>query len=242
MPVNLDALLRYHTIDYCLQNQNLPNRRSIRLKGYDYSQEGLYFITICCEDRICRFGKVVNGKMVLNETGKIAEACWVQIPQHFPNVVLHEYVIMPNHIHGIIQIVGAKNFSPDTPHTPDTGTPEEKWAKDISPENKRAKDISPENKWQIDISPEEKRAKDFSPEEIRVKNFSPQSGTSKTVGSIVRGFKIGVTKWVRQNTEIQKLWQRNYYENIIRNEQAYQNISRYIQNNPLNWGKDKFYH
>lgn len=173
-----------------------PNRRSIRLKGYDYSQEGLYFLTLCCQDRICRFGKAVNGEMVLNETGKIAEGCWLQIPEHFPNVVLHEFVIMPNHIHGIVEIVGAKNFSPENQ----------------TDQNDQAKD------------------------------FPPQPGTSKTVGSIVRGFRIGVTKWVQQKTEIQHLWQRDYYEHIIRDEKAYHNISRYIQNNPLNWGEDKFYH
>lgn len=181
---------------------NQFNRRSIRLKGYDYSKEGLYFVTICCQDRACRFGNVVNDEMILNEAGKVAEACWLKIPEHFPNVILGDFVIMPNHVHGIVEIVGAKNFSPE----------------------------------EIDISPEEKRAKDVSPQRVPIIN-----GTSKTVGSIVRGFKIGVTKWVRQNTNIYDLWQRNYYENIIRDEKAYHNIAQYILNNPLNWGKDKFH-
>lgn len=231
---------------------NLPNRRSIRLKAYDYSQEGLYFLTLCCQDRICRFGKVVNGKMILNERGKIAEVCWLQIPEHFPNVILHEYVIMPNHIHGIIEIaqakncqpdqtVGAKNFSPVNDNeikdfSPINQTNNLERAKDFSPQPETAKDISSGNNWKEDNSSENIRAKDFSPQRNPV-----IKGTSKTVGSIVRGFKIGVTKWVRQNTDIHHLWRRDYYEHVIRNDSAYDKISTYIQNNPLNWGKDKFY-
>ncbi len=85
------------------------HRRSIRLGGYDYSQPGAYFITLCTHNRQCLFGDVVNGKMVLNGYGKIVEHCWLEIPQHFEHVELDEYVVMPNHIHGIIIIknVGA---------------------------------------------------------------------------------------------------------------------------------------
>ncbi|WAC41655.1 transposase [Pedobacter sp. SL55] len=146
-----------------------------------------------------------NDEMVLIEKGKIAEGCWSQIPEHFPSVVLHEFVIMPNHIHGSVEIVWTK-------HQP-------------SDETVGAKNLSPENQ---------------TDQNDRAKYFPPQPGTSKTVGSIVRGFKISVTKWVWQNTEIQHLWQRDDYEHIIRKERAYHNISRYIQNNPLNWGEDKF--
>lgn len=123
--------------------------------------------------------------MVLNDAGAIADQYWYAIPEHFPNVVLHEYIVMPNHVHGIIQLVGAKN----------NGT----------------------------------------------KNISPPRSPSKTIGSIVRGFKIGVTKWMRQNTDVQNVWQRNYYEYIIRDERTYQNIVRYIINNPMNWKQDTFY-
>lgn len=106
-------------------NPLIHHRRSIRLKGYDYAQEGLYFITICCFENKHLFGKIMNGVMVLNEAGKVAEKCWLEIPEHFKNVVLHAFVIMPNHVHGILEIVragakkeinmdraGAKNFSP----------------------------------------------------------------------------------------------------------------------------------
>ena len=106
-------------------NPLIHHRRSIRLKGYDYAKEGLYFITICCFENKHLFGKIVDGVMVLNEAGKVAEKCWLEIPAHFKNVVLHAFVIMPNHVHGILEIVGAgvkkeinmdraeaKNFSP----------------------------------------------------------------------------------------------------------------------------------
>ncbi len=115
---------------------------------------------------------------------------------------------MPNHVHGIIEIVtnvGAKHFSPEN---------NEHCTKHFSLENNEH--------WAKDISP-------------------LPNGTSKTVGSIVRGFKIGVTKWVRQNTDIYQVWQRNYHEHIIRNENACIKIGEYIKNNPQKWDEDCFY-
>ena len=170
-----------------MKRNNLYNRRSIRLKGYDYAQGGLYFITLCCQNRACLFGDVVNGEMKWNDAGKIADECWMDIPKHFPNSVLHQHIVMPNHIHGIIELsdivpVGAKNFSPRL--------------------------------------------------QIPEPSSQPFSSPSKTIGSIVRGYKIGVTKWMRQNTDLFYVWQRNYYEHIIRNKQSYQRISEYIMNNP----------
>jgi len=172
------------------------NRRSIRLHGYDYSQEGLYFVTLCVQNRLRLFGEIVDSEMLLNQAGEYAQTCWLEIPKHFSNVNLHEFVIMPNHIHGIIEIVGAKNFLPSNVNT----------SRDY-PQNK-AKDIS------------------------------PLHGTSKTIGSIVRGFKIGVTKWCRHHTDIYNVWQRNYYEHIIRDFNDYGRIVDYIQDNPSNWPQD----
>ena len=91
------------------------NRVSIRLKGYDYSRAGLYFITICCHHKVPRFGVVVNGKMELNEFGKIAYAEWLKLSERFSNVELDAFQIMPDHMHGIILLknppVGA-GFTP----------------------------------------------------------------------------------------------------------------------------------
>ena len=163
------------------------HRRSIRLPGYDYSRAGAYFVTICVQDRACLFGDIADGVMRLNDAGRVVERCWHEIPIHFPHVELDEFVIMPNHVHGIIVIVenhvAAKNFSP-------------------LPERRPA-------------------------------------GTSGTIGSIIRGFKIGVTKWFRENTVVQTVWQRNYYEHIIRNDESLNRIREYIANNPREWEIDQ---
>jgi len=79
-------------------------RKSIRLPGYDYSQYGWYFVTVCTKDRVCILGEIMNGGMVLSEVGKIANQYWCGIPKHFDGVSLEEHVVMPNHIHGIIVI------------------------------------------------------------------------------------------------------------------------------------------
>jgi Transposase and inactivated derivatives len=143
-------------------------------------------VTICTQNRECLFGEIVDKEMILNDAGRVAEKCWNDIPIHFPHVELDEWVMMPNHIHGILSIVGAKNFSPlQQPPTRKT------------------------------------------------------RGTSKTIGSITRGFKIGVTKWMRQNNVIHHVWQRNYYEHIVRNENEFNRIREYIVNNPIQWEFDR---
>ena len=96
-------------------NPDIHHRRSIRLKNYDYSRKGLYFISICTQNRLCLFGEVKNDEIILNDAGKTVEKCWLEIPSHFPHVTLDAFCIMPNHIHGIliiIEFVGAKNFLP----------------------------------------------------------------------------------------------------------------------------------
>lgn len=179
-------------------NPAIHHRKSIRLKGYDYAQEGFYFITICCQDRAQLFGKIEGTQLILNECGEIAHKCWLEIPEHFPNVALHDHIIMPNHVHGIIEIKFKSNHIENPP--PDLTTV---------------------------------GANDDSP--LRSLNRVLPRSPSKTVGSIVRGFKIGVTKWMRQNTNVYKVWQRNYFDNIIRNEQSFDRISDYIRNNPKKW-------
>ena len=224
-----------------IYNPQMHNRRSIRFKGYDYTQAGLYFITICCQNRACLFGEIENGKMMLNDAGAIANDCWLNIPNHFPNAILHEYVIMPNHVHGIIELVGANNHSPKTNnhspvsklHSPKTElhSPKNKKNNNSVIGDNRAKNVSVIG---------DNRAKNVSViGDNRAKNVSPLRSPSKTVGSVVRGFKIGVTKWMRQNTDTFYIWQRNYWEHIIRDDISYENISQYIINNPTKWNNDK---
>jgi REP element-mobilizing transposase RayT len=200
-------------------NPDKHHRRSIRLQGYDYSQPGIYFITLCTYNRECLFGEILNGEMRLNEFGKMTNQCWLEIPNHFPQTELDEFVIMPDHIHGIIilnDIVGAKNV----------GT------KIVGVQNVGTKIVG---------------AKNFSPLPMPTpipiptpeRNITPFRSPSKTIGSIIRGFKIGVTKWFRQNTDIYVVWQRNFYEHIIRNEVELNRIRQYIIDNPKKWKTDE---
>src|SRR5207249_1551313 len=92
-------------------------RKSIRLKGYDYSQPGLYFVTICAFARKCLFGTVVDGVMRVNEAGNIIDECWDDLPNHYPNVELDEFGVMPNHVHGIVALVEPAAGGSETPPT-----------------------------------------------------------------------------------------------------------------------------
>ena len=169
---------------------NSHHRRSIRLKRYDYSQSGRYFLTLCVKGRKHLFGNIVDGEMILNEAGRFARECWLAIPDHFPRAIVLEFVIMPNHVHGIIEL---KDKSIEGPNS----------------------------------MPHEKQKHRF------------QGMIPRSVSSIVKGFKIGVTKWFRANTEVREVWQRDYYEIVIRDEEAYHRIARYIRNNPRNWREDR---
>ncbi len=158
--------------------------------------------------------------MNLNDIGKIADECWVAIPKHFPNAILHEYVVMPNHVHGIIEItndeivgaiVGAENFLPQ-----------------------RENFLPLRNDAVITVG-----VQNFEPQPPKQNAF--QKMIPRSIGSIVKGFKIGVTIKSKDVLPDIKIWQRNYHEHIIRNEQSYQTISAYIINNPAKWKDDKFY-
>jgi putative transposase len=94
-------------------NPAIHHRRSIRIQGFDYSGKGNYFITICCEQRRHLFGKIVDGQMQLNQAGESARKCWLAIPDHFPHVTLEEFVIMPDHVHGVLCILTDGNDNPE---------------------------------------------------------------------------------------------------------------------------------
>ena len=187
-------------------NPQIHHRRSIRLKGYDYSQAGAYFITICCQDRKCRFGEIVNDEMILNEFGIIACNEWKKLPERFPNFELDVFQVMPNHMHGIIVLTGASigNMSNDV-------------GAGLAPAHDNAS-----NDTGAGASP------------------------APTVGNIMGAYKSLVANhcldiYKMENKTMGKLWQRNFYEHIIRNETSYQTISNYIINNPSSWKDDTFF-
>ena len=187
-------------------NPEIHKRRSIRLKGYDYSQAGLYFITICVQDRECLFGNIENGEMILNDAGKMIETEWLNLNNRFSNIELHEFIVMPNHFHGILEIVGATLVVAQN---------------DVNTQNKNNDN-----------------------EKGQPQGIAP----TKTVGDMMDAFKsISTVEYIRGVKNLGwkpfdgRIWQRNYYEHIIRNEQSYQTISNYIINNPAKWQEDKFY-
>jgi putative transposase len=205
--------------DLVTYDPNKHQRRSIRLPGYGYDQPGAYFATVCTEGHVCLFGRVVGEAMGWNNAGRMVEKCWRNIPMHFPHVTLDEFIVMPNHVHGILVIAGAN----DNPivgvnnHSP------------LSSDNAPPRTV--ENSFG--------RANDYSPLPADRPSPWPQ-GTSKTIGAIIRGFKIGVVRWMRENTGVRDIWQRNYFEHIIRNDVALNRIRQYILDNPVHWAYDRY--
>lgn len=174
------------------------HRRSIRLKEYNYTTAGAYFITICTRQRECLFGTIEQGKMQLNLFGEIVQAGWSKLPDYFRLVKLDQFVVMPNHIHGIVWL-GNTNCKGEAVASKITAI---------------EKDIH------ATASP------------------LPMNGTqSGSIGAIVQNFKSVSTRRINQNRKTAgvPVWQRNYYEHIIRDDRALQHIRQYIQNNPLSW-------
>jgi len=192
---------------------NLPRRSPTRLRDYDYRQPGAYFVTICAQHRKCLFGAITDGKMRLNEIGQIVVECWERIPQHFPSVELGECVIMPNHFHGIISwgIMEAR-----APHLP----------KNIN--TRRGEVTSPVN---------------TNPTNRSGEVTSPARKGSPALGKIVAYFKHQSTKHINQhhNKPGTRIWQRNYYDHVIRDDPDLQRLRQYIQDNPMKWALDQLH-
>ncbi|HRI27846.1 MAG TPA: hypothetical protein PK239_03725 [Chitinophagales bacterium] len=225
-------------------NPNIHHRRSIRLKGYNYAQAGLYFITICCQDRICRFGSVVDGKMILNDAGRMVEKWYYELENKFPDIRCHEMVVMPNHFHCIIENIGT--VGADLRVCPNTDN--------VNADNVNANNVNTDNVNANNVNTDNVNTDNVNTNNVNTDNVNADTNPieGEHVGSplhrVVQWFKTMTTnEYIRgvKNLGWQpfdgKLWQRNYYEHIIRNETAYQNISLYIINNPAKWATDKFY-
>jgi putative transposase len=156
---------------------NIHHRRSIRLRGYDYSQAGAYFVTICAHDRERLFGDIVSGALQPNSCSRLVVDWWNTIPEHFPSVELDEFVLMPNHLHGIV-VLAARTLA---------------------------------------------------------------SAQPPTLGRVIAYFKYQSTKGVNQIRPPPgaPVWQRNYYERIIRDQEALQRVREYVVNNPQRWEIDQ---
>jgi REP element-mobilizing transposase RayT len=163
------------------QTTFLHPRCLTRLKDFDYSRPGAYFVTICTQAKLPVFGTIINEKLALNTCGTITESCWLDIPRHYPNARLDEYVIMPNHVHGIIIL---EYMEPQSDKAP------------------------------AGLKP---------------------AATGHPLSEIVRAFKTFSARKVNQlrNSSGNPVWQRNYYEHVIRSELELNQIRDYINNNPL---------
>ena len=226
-----------HTPQSHTPQLNRPHhRRSIRLKGYDYSADGLYFITICTKDRQHLFGHVANGEMVLNETGQIVKSEWLNtVNVRQGEVILHDFVVMPNHFHAIIEICRRRGVS-HTPqsHTPQSHTPQSHTPQPHTPQPHTSQSHTPQlhtpNNDNISHTPNTDVC-----DTNRGVCDTPLRSPSKTVRAIVRGFKSAVSKKIGFSA-----WQRNYHEHIIRDSRDFEKITNYIRNNPACWDIDGF--
>ncbi len=164
------------------------------MKGYDYAQPGAYFVTIVTQGQRCLFGEIIDDQMRLSHSGHIVQKAWQDLPNHYPHVRLDEFIIMPNHVHGIIVLTDIERRGGSTdPPLPDPP-------------------LQPDSTEMV----------------------------SHGLPEIVRAFKSFSARRINQNLHVEgsPVWQRNYYERIIRNNTEWDRIRLYIQNNPRQWDSD----
>lgn len=217
-------------------NPQIHHRQSIRLRHRDYTAPGFYFLTICTHQRQHLFGDIRDGSMVLNTVGQAAEAHWLRLTRHFAHIRLDEFVVMPNHIHGIIQIVELPNVSDvdDADWSPPTCDRDKT---DRSPPTSRRGEAFCESR--------------FSSPECNNQNASPlrsvDGGTDRphgtppgSIGAIAGNPQSVSTRQINRlrRSPGSPVWQRNYHDRILRTAQELHNVRAYIQTNPQTWDRD----
>jgi len=221
------------------------HRRSVRLRGYDYATPGAYFITICTFGRACLFADPCDDGVVLNGAGRIAEVAWRDLPAHFPNVELDAFVVMPNHVHGIVML---------TERTPTrVPLPDESVRIDHSINAEPITNVGaqhavplPDESLRIDRSIEGKPTPNVGvqhavplPGDTRIAHFTRPSPGS--ISTIIRSYKAAVTAQINiyRATPNSPVWQRGFHEHIVRDEDSLNRIREYIARNPANWLNDR---
>jgi len=174
------------------------HRRSLRLKDYDYARAGTYFVTVCAQDRACLFGDIVDGAMRLNDAGRMVQTVWDDLPNHYAGMETDAFIVMPNHVHGIVVLVGAAP----------RGRPVFGQAQELGQAQGPAPTLS--------------------------------------LPDVVHRFKTLTTKRYTDGVKRDgwppfrsRVWQRNYYEHVIRDEASLHGIREYVLNNPLQWALDR---
>ena len=189
---------------------SLPNRRSIRLERYDYSQFGAYFVSICTHKRACLFGRITDGKMILSAAGQIVAEEWLKTAEIRPNVRLDEWVVMPNHFHGILIL----KTDQDTPAG----------ARRTVPETVRYAHLTPS------------QTKNTAP---KIERFGkPVLGSIPTIVRSFKS-AVTKRMNEKYTLPDKKLWQGGYYERVIRDDEEMNHTREYIAYNPLQWQLDK---
>jgi len=210
-------------------NPAIHNRHTIRLQGYDYTQSGAYFITICAYQKECFFGQIRSGKMKLSSLGEIAYYQWLQLPNRFMNIALDAFVVMPNHMHGIIVITEMDNNQKSGGEAGDIGISVGK-----------ACIVSPASPLPLVEIPH--RQPTTNPNKP-IESTRPNGTIPGSIGAIIQNYKSLTTRKINMllRTKNKTIWQRNYYEHIIRDDSDYDRIAEYIQNNPISWEDDVMY-
>ena len=194
VPARMDILVRI--FENNMNNSIKYRRHSMRLPGYDYSQAGVYFITLVTHHRKRLFGEILEGRMELNQYGRIVMKAWKDLPYHYDPIHLDAFVIMPNHVHGIITIHEDECRGGSQTHP-------------------------------------------YPAEEI----FDHARLVKHGLPEIIRAFKSFSARRINilRHTQGKAIWQRSYYDHIIRNEIEWQKIWDYIQINPDRWERDRFF-
>ena len=170
-----------------MRDHLLPRRKSIRVRGYDYSQPGAYFVTVCVHERQCLFGEIRSGIMGMNPYGCVAAECWDEIPKHFPNVQLNVMVVTPNHVHGVLFLTDGRSTACRAPTAEKFGGP-----------------------------------------------------VPTSLPTVIRSFKSAATKRINEIRGMpgHPVWQRNYFEHVVRDDQSLHRIREYMVTNPQRWDMD----
>jgi len=198
--------------------QNKYRIPSARHPHWDYRWAGAYFITICTQNRIHYFGEIQNGVMNLSNVGVIADILWHEIPHHAKNVELGAFVVMPNHIHGILILTGNDDDTNNDNVNVETGH-----ALSLPPTDKSTDKSTEINSIEKTIGQQ------------RFQNIGKNS-----ISSIIGSYKSAVTKHAHR-LGFEFAWQTRFHDHIIRDEKSFNTISNYIINNPVNWKEDKFF-
>jgi REP element-mobilizing transposase RayT len=213
----------------------MKERKRNRLLGFDYSRDNLYFVTSCVQDRICCFGSISNGKMHLNEYGQIAHDQFKWLEKQYAYVSMHEFVVMPNHVHAIIEI-NRKYIPIDTVESRnDSGYYFVGEGRDLPLQNNN--DVSPQNN--NDVPPQNNN--DVHGQNINDANNTIAQKSSikiKSLSELMGAYKTTTSKQIHLAGLFDFKWQRSFHDRIIRNDGSYGFIMNYIYRNPENWNMD----